>query len=582
MASGSPSPSPESKFVARLINTVIRLMPVGGSGWALVHFALAEEWFKAILMFPVLVATGAWASYTEGFIVASNEKAGALGKSHNDAFAAWLGRQNRRLQWAFAKTDQKFAQRQAVVCREYQAEGIADARLNKVPQLEEVYVPLGLNSRIDSTELTAGFANQGELENTEETLSIWDLLRQAQKTPAYRRIVILAKGGYGKTTLLRHIAYRYGLTPGRLCREKKVPRLIPILLYLRDWRDEMTKEEAPDLPTLIAKHHLPNIRGSQTLELNRDWADRLLRQNKALVMIDGFDEVATEQCKAVSTWINRAVSTYGETALFILTSRPAGYDRYDSSQAWMAVTVQPFNEEQRNLFLRRWYTCQEALLRPGRPPEEINDLAQQAVQGLIDQIEQRPALQDMTDNPLLLCMLAAFYRFRPGRKLPLNRLKLYQGFCQMLLEDRPDYKGIEMALPADEAQVVLQGIAWNMVKQAKIEIAGAGLQQQVRQLLSKETDVAVEPETFIKQIEETSELFVRRQSADEVEFAHRSFQEYLAAREVKQKDYESALLDLGKDWQEVAVLYAGLVKNPASLIEALINKGGQESLGDFP
>ncbi|EKV02055.1 hypothetical protein Lepto7375DRAFT_4256 [Leptolyngbya sp. PCC 7375] len=233
MTSGSPSPNPESKFVARLINIVIRLTPVGGSGWALVHFVLAEEWLRAVLMFPVLAATGAWASYTEGFIVASNEKAGALGKSHNDAFAAWLGRNNRRLQWAFAKTDQKFARRQAIVCREYQAEGVADAKFNKVPQLQDVYVPLGLNSRVDPTELTAGFANRGQLEDADETISIWALLQQAQKISAYRRIVILAKGGYGKTTLLRHIAYRYGFTPGRLCREKKVPRLIPILLYLR-------------------------------------------------------------------------------------------------------------------------------------------------------------------------------------------------------------------------------------------------------------------------------------------------------------------------------------------------------------
>ncbi|EKV02053.1 putative NTPase (NACHT family) [Leptolyngbya sp. PCC 7375] len=340
----------------------------------------------------------------------------------------------------------------------------------------------------------------------------------------------------------------------------------------------MAKEDAPDLPTLIVEHHLSNIRGSQTLNLNRDWADRLLRQNKALVMIDGFDEVATDQCEAVSAWIDRAVATYGETALFMLTSRPAGYDRYNSSQVWTAVSVKPFDEEQRNTFLQQWYTCQETLSRPGRPPEEINDLAQQAAQGLIDQIEQRSELRDMTDNPLLLCMLAAFYRFRPSRKLPLNRLKLYQGFCQMLLEDRPEYKGMDMALPADEAQAVLQGVAWTMVKQAKIEIDGTELHQQVSQLLAQATDLVVQPETFIKQIEEISELFVKRQSVDEVEFAHRSFQEYLAAKEVQGQNYEPALLGLGKDWQEVAVLYAGLVKNPTSLIEALIKKGGQEAL----
>ncbi|MBT9312398.1 GUN4 domain-containing protein [Leptothoe kymatousa] len=572
MTSGSQPPSPESKFVARLINTIIRITPVGGSGWILVHFALTQEWIKAILMFPVLVATGFFAHYTEGFIVASNEKAGAMGKRHNDNLATWLGRQNRRLQWAFAKTDQKFARQQAVTCRDYKAEGIADARFNKIPQLEEVYVPLGLNSRVEPSDLMAGFA-KGAPQATEDTTSIWDLLQQTKKIPAYRRLVILARGGYGKTTLLRHIAYRYGMAPGRLCRAKQVPRLVPILIYLRDWRDAMAREDAPDLATLITQ-----LSSSKKFQLDRDWAERLLRQNKALVMIDGFDEVATDQCEPVSAWINRAVGTYGETALFLLTSRPAGYDRYSYSQSWTAVSVKPFDEDQRNLFINRWYTCQETQARPGRPPEDIKELAQQAAQGLIDQIEQRSELSEMTDNPLLLCMVAAFYRSRPGRKLPLNRLKLYQGFCQMLLEDRPDYKGIDMALPADEAQAVLQGVAWEMVKQAKIELPSPELHKQVQRLLARETDVAVAPKTFITEVEEISELFVRRLSADEVEFAHRSFQEYLAAREVKKQGCEHELLNLGEDWEEVAVLYAGLVKNPSSLIEALVQKGGQKAL----
>ena len=577
MTTGSPPPSPESKFVARLINAIIRIAPVGVSSGILLNSVLAGEVVKAVLMFPVLVATGAWASYTEGFIVASNEKAGAMGKRHNDTLAAWLARQNRRLQWAFAKTDQKFARQQAVACREYQAEGVADARFNKIPQLEEVYVPLGLKSRVDPSDLATGFAREQLLEG-EDTTSIWNLLQQTKKIPAYRRLVILARGGYGKTTLLRHITYRYGMAPGRLCREKKVPRLVPILLYLRDWRDQVASEDAPDLATLIAEYHLPKLPGSHKLKLDRDWADRLLRQNKALVMIDGFDEVATNQCEQVSDWINHAVSTYGETALFLLTSRPAGYDRYSSAQNWTLVSVKPFDQDQRNLFIKRWYTCQEIQARPGRPPEEIQELAQQAAQGLIDQVEQRSELEDMTGNPLLLCMIAAFYRFRPNRKLPLNRLKLYQGFCQMLLEDRPDYKNIDMALPADEAQSVLQGVAWEMVKNAKIEIDGRALQQQVQQLLTRETDIVVAPETFINQIEETSELFVRRLSANEVEFAHRSFQEYLAAREVKKQGCEAELLNLGEDWQEVVVLYAGLIKNPTSLIEALLQKGGQEAL----
>ena len=43
----------------------------------------------------------------------------------------------------------------------------------------------------------------------QDTFRIWALLKQVKDYPAYSRLVILAQGGYGKTTLLRHVAYIY-------------------------------------------------------------------------------------------------------------------------------------------------------------------------------------------------------------------------------------------------------------------------------------------------------------------------------------------------------------------------------------
>ncbi|MEO1591241.1 MAG: NACHT domain-containing protein, partial [Cyanobacteria bacterium J06632_22] len=498
MSTGSPSPNPESQFVSRFINSVVKLTPVGGTGWVMVHFLLNENWLYAGLMFPVMLITGAWAAYTGSLITTSNERAGALGSQHGNSLWDGLGQLNRKVQWFFAKADNKFVRAQANACQDYKAEGIAEMKWQSVPLLEEVYVPLGLRGGLGrgdfaglEARLGAGLpdtdalglqqatpwqkvtqlpvmrplwqglvsrfgwaeALNGKLSHSgDDALYIWKLLRETKRTAKTRHLAIIARGGYGKTTLLRHIAYRYGTRPGKLCRDKRVPRLVPILLYLRDWRGVMAQADAPDLPTLIADKYLPKVRGGQRLNLDAAWADKLLRQGNALVMIDGFDEVATDDCKAVGQWIDQAVSTYGATARFVLTSRPVGYDRYTSDHAWTPIEVQPFDDDQRNDFLRRWYRCQIKNLYSGRAPEQLRAKADEQATGLIEQIDQRPALAKMADNPLLLVMIATVHQFRPSKELPRQRPKLYQRFCQMLLEDRPEYKGIEMALPADEAQ----------------------------------------------------------------------------------------------------------------------------------
>jgi hypothetical protein len=200
---------------------------------------------------------------------------------------------------------------------------------------------------------------------------------------------------------------------------------------------------------------------------------------------------------------------------------------------------------------------------------------------LIKQIEQRSELADMADNPLLLCMMATYHKNNPARSLPLARHRLYQGFCQMLLADRPLSKKMAIMLPAEESQAVLQRVALDMVQRDCIALSVEEMTQLVErcvgECLESANQALVSASGFVKEIEEVSELFVRRQASDDVEFSHRSFQEYLAAVEVKRRQEESLLVALGKEWRDTAVLYAAMA-NPTGLIEQLCEKGGREAL----
>ncbi|MGB3291428.1 MAG: GUN4 domain-containing protein [Phormidesmis sp.] len=572
-----------SRFT-KVADAVIQWTPAGGSGGLLIHFLWQQEWLQAALMFPVMLVTVVWAKYTENFIETFGASAGERGTSDARSLAGGLSQLNKGLQWRFSGANDRYRRAQAIACQDYRIEGVGEARWNAVPMLEEVYVPLGLRGGFAKGGFVGAVPSslkgaEGLAVEEEKPQYIWDLLRQSKQQPGYRRIAVIARGGFGKTTLLRHIAYRYGLNPHRICREKQVPKLIPVLLYLRVWREVLARADAPDLPTLIADYHVPQLPGKLP-GLDADWAKGLLSSGRALVMIDGFDEVAANQCEEVSRWIDAAIRDYGKTATFILTSRPAGYERYSGEASWTPVEVKEFDAEQRNDFLQRWYYCQARHARGGRETEDVKDTAVRAANNLIEQIERREELAKMADNPLLLCMIATYHRFHPTRRLPIARPRLYQGFCQMLLEDRPASKDIEMALSAEKSQAVLQGVALEMVQQDRIALPMAEMAQIVDRELERCTAAGrlTVTDKFIEQIEEVSELFVRKQASDEYEFAHRSFQEYLAAMEIKRRQEDSLLVSLSNEWRDTAVLYAALANDPTSLIEQLCDKGDREAL----
>lgn len=62
-----------------MINSIIRLSPLGGSGWVLIHYLLEGRWLLAVLMFPVVLITILWGSYNSGFITAESATAENFG-----------------------------------------------------------------------------------------------------------------------------------------------------------------------------------------------------------------------------------------------------------------------------------------------------------------------------------------------------------------------------------------------------------------------------------------------------------------------------------------------------------------------
>lgn len=451
------------------------------------------------------------------------------------------------IRWQFSGFDAKYLELQAKPCQEYTTEGFNPDR-TAIPMLEEVFVPLQLSGYLIEVDGRFIEDRRGSvIENpSPEGIDIWDLILRSRKNPTFRQMAIQAQGGFGKTTLLRHIALIYG--QGKY-RRYRAPKLIPFLLYLRDWRDELSQPQLPTLPDLIKNHFLPKLSPNKPLQPPPAWVENLLEQGEALVMFDGFDELAEDQRQRVSHWISQQMQEYHRTT-FIITSRPAGFKDYVAKRPAVPLFVQKFKAHQQERFIKQWYLCQERCARSEKYAKQAKEAAERNAQKLLTQLQDsdRPELQDMAENPLLLNMLATFHRFDPGTELPKRRIELYRGICKLQLEDRPRARGIPMLLPYENSQQVLQSLALSMVKRNRPNVSRQSLISflQKHPLLKQED---VEAEAFLKKMVQISELLVERELGY-YEFPHLSFQGYFAASYLAQQDHIKALALVRENWDK--------------------------------
>jgi hypothetical protein len=569
------------KIVQGFTQTLIQLMPIGGSGLAFVSFLLQREWLQALLMFPVMVVTGVWAAYTESFLTRLREVYQERGRKDVDSLMGWLESVDQTIQWQLAGTEDKYLRCQGSDCSEYRTEGYSYGSF--FPPLSDVFVPLELSGdflRVISGEelpMQAGFHREdSELieVSTPNELTIWDLLAKVKQDPVYSRMAILAWGGYGKTTLLKHITSTYA---ERRHRHYKAPEFLPVLLPLRKWQKAIATEQNLDLPSLIEKHHIPSLPEGTDLKLPPQWAKKQLKSGKMLVMFDGFDEVKPEWRRPVSTWLDEQMTDY-QKAVFILTSRPGGYKDYiAANRPSCKLFVKPFNANQRKKFVEQWYLAQERRDRPGRKTLTVKQIADSNAANLLQQFHQRPELEILAKNPLLLNIMANLHRSYAGQQLPQGRSELYQDICTLQLKDRPRYRGMDMLVPFPESQQVLQKVALALVVQNQPNVERQALETQLSTHLQSLDFSNVAPSDFLNQIVDVCELIVKHD--ENYEFAHLSFQGYLAAAEIKTQKQEELLLNHWQDswWKETILLYCAQV-NPSNIIRELLKIGEKEAV----
>lgn len=547
-------------FQRAVILPIVKWSPLGASGYLLILFLVRGEWAQAILTFPVLVIASVWAEYSASLIERLTTIAIERAEHDANALIFWLNDINESLKRL--DFDNKYLRQQAKISIAYRTEGFNPDR-TAIPLLEEVFVPLQLSGYVDAS-------NEYLDTSTSKTdnLSIWDVLQRSRKDITFRQIAILGSGGFGKTTLLRHISFIYS-------QEKyhryNAPKLTPFLLHLRDWQDELIQIDSPNLPTLISEYHLPTLFNNASLKIPPKWADMLLSKGKALVMLDGFDEVSIECREQVSRWISQQMQEYNQST-FIVASRPSGYRDYVAERPMIPLFIQKFSLHQQEAFVRHWYLYQERSARSEKNTLQAQEAANAKSQNLLSQLvdPNRSELRELAENPLLLNMLTTFHRFNPSLELPRKLSELYRGIFRLQLRNRPRSRSIGMTLSLEESQDILQRIALEMAKMEEVRISHQKLISFLRKHWILKQHI-FDPIKWLQEIVQVSELLVERESS-EYEFAHLGFRDYLAAIAIRNLNQENLLLENSNNttWQGIILFYIEQLRDSKTFIRQLV------------
>lgn len=511
-------------------------------------------------------------------------------------------------------------------------------------QLQQLRWQLEADSPVAEYLGTAEWLERHQVERS-RILDVGGLYRQCDAA------VVLGAPGSGKTTVARWLALiharalRDGAAAVRVPRERVDPAAgggaaqadgaadevdfgpprMPIMIRITDYAAQCRRrtdrgEYPPSLFEYLGSHVL--AQGGPVWERAVDryaWRDRIppailgtvlqdsVRHGRALIILDGLDEVAREERDATTSAVAAFVGQWRQPGgvagsrpnKILVTSRIAGYHSSLLSTELTQVTIERMSEDALRRFVTVWLQEITAALDrlhgatgPRRSPAQLAD----EFWALIQRPENR-YVRELCANPLLASSVLCVFLNRSGA-LPSQRVEVYEEAIQTLIRawsnrrtgsyDEVTSISLRDALPAVAEEI------------HRTRPTGVVHRDELSNLLLREfsrlqgTDPArpsanlrAEVGSLIDIMRAEVGLMVES-SPKAFRFSHRTFQEYLAARHlVADPDAGAArILPLLGDpgWREPVLMAVELVNKEhpdriAGLVHDLLD--GRSPLADL-
>jgi hypothetical protein len=374
--------------------------------------------------------------------------------------------------------------------------------------------------------------------------------------------VVIGFAGSGKTTLLQWLAVRVAteeLPPALEELRGKVPFLVRLRSYAG--RPMPALGQFLESEFVLLKDKLPPW-----------WIEGVFERGEALLLVDGLDEVREADLPSVRDWIKQLKELYPRALgnRIIMTCRPGAEDAFPLDQ-FAALDLWPMDAPQVREFISHWHRSVDM--------GTTGDTSDAWRKGRLvaDEILADPRLSRLAETPLLCAALCALHHARGG-DLPRQRADLYRALLELLLARRDSARQMPQAndvvLSLDDKLILLQDLAEWMTLNGLSEASSADVTQLFERTLRRLPHLDVKAAKVMDHLLRRSGV-LRAPREDHVDFAHRTFLEFLAAKAFIEGNSIELLCRSAREpiWREVVVLAAGLATLPQrnNLVQRLLD-----------
>ncbi|MFE5618528.1 NACHT domain-containing protein [Streptomyces sp. NPDC056463] len=377
------------------------------------------------------------------------------------------------------------------------------------------------------------------------------------------RLLLRGPAGSGKSTLVQWLA----LNAARRSFDGDLAhwnRCVPFVLRLRAFT---SVDSLPTPEDFLRAAGVP-------LRPPAGWAEDLLVSGRALILVDGVDEVPVRLRQRTETWLKHLVTAF-PAARYVVTTRPSAVpEEWLSRQGFTAHSLLPMNRDDIRSFLAHWHDA----ARLEQPEDETLASYETALRHAV---ATRRDLGRLATNPLMCALLCALNRDR-RMQLPRARKELYDAALDMLLVRRDTEReicGIEgVDLTREEQAALLQRLAYWLIRNGQVEVDRGEAEEMVSEWLAAMPQVGGTPEQVFAHLLIRSGL-LREPAPGVIGFVHRTFQDYLGAKAaVEARDFGVLVKNAHDDtWDDVVQMAVGHARadERARLLKQLLRRAAR-------
>jgi hypothetical protein len=355
------------------------------------------------------------------------------------------------------------------------------------------------------------------------------------------RVLLLGGAGAGKTTFLRWLAHTTAAEVRDRGADANSPwqGVVPFFVPLR----QFTESGLPD-PEDLVRVAAPALAG----EKPDGWVSSLLRSGRAMLLVDGVDEVLFADRERVRTWLAGMLRGY-PLARYVVSSRPSAVDGSwltSDTDGLPRYELLPLSGNGLTALIGHWFAAARSLEADTVQREWLTSCEQRLSQTLAT----RPDIRGLVASPLLCSLLCALYR-RENMYLPQSRKDLLDKALELLLSEWDGRRGVlvedELRMSDKEKIILLERFAAPMVRNSQLLVTHDEAEKRFARAMSGLRSQGVEPALVLRHMLERSGLLRQNDLDGRIQFVHRTFRDFLAAGEFVKAGELGYLIDHAHD-----------------------------------